>query len=226
VGELAVTAVLVFVYDQVRRHAAPRSGSALDHGRDVLNAERHLGLDWEGPFNSALSRHHVLAEFASWWYQLAHLSVTLSVLACCYIVWPAGYRTARNALVLTNLVGLLVFFLCPVAPPRLLPGTSYIDTIAETLGTGAWATWVTATVWAMVGARGLPPWIRAVAVVYPLITSYVVVATANHYVLDVVAGSTVAAFALVVAPQITLRRTSTASRQPAGTRGSQTVTSR
>ena len=36
----------------------------------------------------------------------------------------------RNCMVALNAVGLLVFFALPVAPPRLLPGARYHDTVA------------------------------------------------------------------------------------------------
>jgi hypothetical protein len=215
VGELLITATLVVVYDHVRRHAAMRRDSAFAHGQDLLNAEAKLGLDWETSANKFLNHHHFLAELLSWWYQLAHLTVTLSVLAWCYLAWPAGYRRARNALVLTNVVGLVVFLAWPVAPPRLLPGGGYTDTVIVTLGGGAvpapdqygampslhlaWATWVSVTVWMLVKAKGLPTWVRVPAVVYPFVTSVAVVATANHYTLDVFAGTAVTAFAVGLA---------------------------
>jgi membrane-associated phospholipid phosphatase len=215
VGELLIVVALVFVYAQVRTHAALRRDAALAHGRDVLAAERRLGLTWEAALNNFLDQHPLVAELVSWWYQLAHLSVTFSVLAWCYLAWPAGYRRARNALVLTNVVGLFVFLTWPVAPPRLLPDAGYTDTIIMTLGGAAysapdqygampslhlaWATWVAATVWVLAEAKGLPGWVRGVAVVYPLLTAVAVVMTANHYVLDVFAGVAVAWLAIRIA---------------------------
>ena len=74
--------------------------------------------------------HHNLAIATSSYYQLAHLTVTLVVLCLVYIRRPAVYRAARNALILINVIGLVVFWLYPVAPPRLLPGSGFID-VAE-----------------------------------------------------------------------------------------------
>ncbi len=214
-GEIFIAAMLIVVYDHIRQHAGLRRDAAMAHGETILGAERKVGLDWEAGANNFLERHHVVAEAISWWYQLAHLTVTFSVLAWCYLAWPAGYRKARNALVLTNVAGLFVFLTYPVAPPRLLPDSGFTDTVAVTLGGAlpeapdqygampslhlAWATWVAVTVWMIAKAKGLPAWVRAVGAVYPCITAIAVVTTANHYVLDVFAGTAVAALAIELA---------------------------
>ncbi|HVE27866.1 MAG TPA: phosphatase PAP2 family protein [Sporichthya sp.] len=214
-GEIFIASLLIVVYDHVRHHAGLRRDAAFAHGQDILGAERTLNLDWETAANNFLERHSVVAEVVSWWYQLAHLSVTFSVLAWCYLAWPAGYRRARNALVLTNVAGLFVFLTWPVAPPRLLPHSGFTDTVIASLGGSAvtapdqygampslhlaWATWVSVTVCMLVKGTGLPTWIRVPAVLYPCVTAVAVVATANHYVLDVVAGTAVAASAVQLA---------------------------
>jgi len=252
VGELAVVAALLVFYDMVREHAAPRRAAALAHGQDVLDAEKSLHLDWEAATNQWLNSHLAIRQLSSWYYQLAHLTVAMSVLAWCYLAAPTVYRTARNVLVATNVVGLIVFALCPVAPPRLLPNASFTDTVAVTLGEGpaghpapdqyaampslhlAWATWVALTVWLVTAERGGWRWLRVPAVAHPALTSAAVVSTANHYVLDIVAGVALALLAWVVVVrlmasshgQMMARRISTANTQPAGTRGSQTVISR
>ena len=241
-GELIVVVVLVKVYDQVRRLEVARARPALHNAHDVLAIERWLHLDLELAGNRWLIGHHTLLLIASWWYQLAHLTVTLAVLGWCYLRRPDAYRGARNALVLTNVVGLVVFYLYPVMPPRLLPGAGYVDAVAAA-GFGsshagpvpadqyaampslhlAWAVW-TASVGMLLLARYR---VRVLWLLYPVVTATAVVVTANHYVLDVVAGVAVAVVALLASRvQITLRRSRTARTQAPGTSGSQTVSSR
>jgi hypothetical protein len=241
-GELIVIVVLVKVYDQVRRLEAARARPALHNAYDVLAIERWLHLDVELGGNRWLHGHHTLLIVVGWWYQLAHLTVTLAVLGWCYLRRPDAYRGARNALVLTNVVGLIVFYLYPVMPPRLLPGGGYLDTVAAagfgSSHTGpvpadqyaampslhlAWAVW-TASVGMLLLARHR---VRVLWLLYPVLTAAVVVVTANHYVLDVLAGVAVAVLALLASRlQITLRRTRTARTQAPGTSGTQTVSSR
>ena len=241
-GELIVVVVLVKVYDQVRRLEVARARPALHNANDVLAIERWLHLDLELSGNRWLIGHHTLLLIASWWYQLAHLTVTLVVLGWCYLRRPDAYREARNALVLTNVIGLVVFYLYPVMPPRLLPGAGYVDAVAAagfgSSHTGpvpadqyaampslhlAWAVW-TASVGMLLLARYR---VRLLWLLYPLLTAAAVVVTANHYVLDVVAGVAVAVVALLASRiQITLRRSRTARTHAPGTSGSQTVSSR
>ncbi len=56
----------------------------------------------------------------------------------------------------------------------------------------AWAVWCTLAVW-----RATRRWARALASVYPLATAFAVLATGNHFLLDMLAG--LLAFAASVA---------------------------
>ena len=210
IGELLIVFVLVFAYDRIRDLATSHPRESLANARDLLRWERWAHIDIELPFNAWLSGHHSLADFASWYYQLAHLTVTLLVLLACYGLRPDAYRPARNALLAINAIGLAVFWVYPVAPPRLLPGGGFVDTAVVTGAASAsaasnpyaampslhiaWAVW-TALV-ALLVVRGRYP--RVIWAAYPMLTTVVVIATANHYVLDVVAGFAVALVAVVV----------------------------
>jgi hypothetical protein len=203
VGELLVIAALLVVYDRVRSLAAVRSAVADSHGWAIFDAESALHLRIEGALNSWLTGQHVLRVLAVDYYQYVHVSFALAVLVICYVRRPAAYRQVRNALVLTNVVALAVFALYPAAPPRLLPGAGFIDSVAAA-GFGsshgpipadqygalpslhlAWATWVAVT--GFVITRRRAP--RMLFVAHPILTAIVVVATGNHYVLDVASGA-------------------------------------
>jgi hypothetical protein len=136
------------------------------------------------------------------------------VLAWCWWWRPAAYRVFRNALLLINLVGLTVFLLLPMAPPRLLPGAGFFDA-DRAIGFGsndvgpvtadvygafpslhiAWATWVAVLCFTLVGNRT----VARLWLVYPFITLTAIVATGNHYVMDAVAGAALALAALAAA---------------------------
>jgi membrane-associated phospholipid phosphatase len=203
VGELVVIAALLVIYDRVRSLAEVRSSVADAHGWAILNMESALHLRIEGALNSWLTGQDFIRVLAVDYYQYVHVSVALAVLVVCYVRCPAAYRPVRNALVLTNVVGLAVFAVYPAAPPRLLPGAGFVDSVADA-GFGsshgpipadqygalpslhlAWATWVAVTGFTITRRR-VP---RLLFVVYPILTAIVVVATANHYVLDVASGA-------------------------------------
>jgi PAP2 superfamily len=209
--EALAVAWLVWLYDIVTGMAPLRQAAALAHGRSLLSAERSLGVAAEHGLNVWLAAHHALGVVLSYYYDNAHFLVTFALLGWLWWRRPAAYRPLRNALVAINLIGLAVFWRYPVAPPRMLGGFTDVIASSHTLGswhTGslaadadqlaampslhlAWATWCTVALW-RVGARW---WVRAGALLYPLLTVFVVLCTANHYVLDVLAGVATAAAA-------------------------------
>lgn len=208
-GELAIVAVLVLLYDRIRGLADVRRSVSIHNGMQLLGLEHHLGIDMELPANLWLAAHRQLADVTSWYYQLAHLSVTLVVLVVCYLRRSAIYRSARTALIFINVVGLGVYWAYPVAPPRLLPGRPFVDVtkvtgIAAASSTSApnpyaampslhaaWAIWV--AVITLVSATAW--WVRLLGLLYPLATVAVIVSTGNHYLLDAVAGAVLAVVA-------------------------------
>jgi hypothetical protein len=186
----------------------------------VVAVERSLRLDVELPLDLAVAGHRRLGQVLSLYYDFAHATVTFGVLLVLYVAHTsAGYRQARRALVAVNGVALLVFFVLPVAPPRLLPGAGFVDVVAgsgtwgaweaatSTVGQHAnqyaampslhvaWATWVLRAAW----SAHASPRVRGLAVTHLCVTIGVVLATGNHYVLDVAAGATLATVSWAVA---------------------------
>lgn len=210
-GELLVVLCLLRVYDFVRSRGELRRDAALDSGATVLRIERWLHLDVEARASTWTAAHRVVNDVAAHYYQYVHVSVAMGVLAWCWWARPETYRWARTSLVLINVMGLLTFFLLPVAPPRLLPGSGVVDGLQlagyHEVGVGpvaadqygampslhiAWAVWVSAVLVVCLRRRAL----RVAACAYPVVTSVVVVITGNHYVLDLAAGATVALVAV------------------------------
>ena len=224
--ELALLAALYVAYSGSRLLADPDPGTAVGNGRDLLHLEAVLHLDVERWLNDGLSALPVLPLVASYWYSVLHYVVTPAVLVWVYRAHPGRYRGARNTLVAGSAIGIAGFALLPMAPPRMLPG--YVDTLASTAGSGwwgsdasaprglgaltnelaampslhvGWAVWCAAVVLLCAGRQ----WVRVLAVAYPVLTTLVVVATANHYLLDAVAGVAVIAAGAAVAVRLPAR---------------------
>jgi hypothetical protein len=213
IGELIVVLCLLRLYDIVREHSDLRKGDAIQSGRDLFNAEKWLHVDIEPSINHWTVAHQFANYAASYWYQYAHITISMAVLAWCWYWRPAAYRHFRNALVLINLAGLTVFLLFPVAPPRLLPGSTFVDAdklvgfgsnnvgpvTADAYGAFpslhiAWATWVVAVTYTLVRSDRL----ARVWICYPFVTVLAIVATGNHFVFDAVAGAILALASLKV----------------------------
>jgi hypothetical protein len=211
-GELAVVGFLLAGYDRVARAAAVDAAAAERHGAALLSLERALHLAVELPVDRALAAHSRLGQVLSLYYDLAHATVTAGALLVLYVAAAGLYRRARTALVLVNAAALLTFLALPVAPPRLLPGAGFVDVVAGSGTWGAWeaggselarhadayaslpslhvgwAAWVLLATRAATGAR----WARAAAGLHLALTVVIVVATGNHYLLDVAAGALLA----------------------------------
>ncbi len=224
-------AFLLVVYDQVAGLAKVRAEAAFAHGRDLL-AMSPWGV--EKAADLWLAGVSWLHAPAAYYYDLAHIDVTVAVFLACFAFRAPVYRRARTALVLVNLMGLAVFLLYPVAPPRLLPGAGFVDIVAGsgTFGAweaggavadranefgsmpslhAAWAIWVALTVMSMTTHRSL----RVLAWAHVAMTFVVVVVTGNHYLIDLAAGALVVAAAWALAPLVAVRRASSLAREPA-----------
>lgn len=201
-GEILIVIFLVKIYTRIRASQDNREDAAVRNGFDILHVQSYLGMDFEKSWNLWLARHENLEWMISWWYEQAHIPATFLTLIACYWLRPNLYRPARNALVLTNVIGLTVFLVYPVAPPRLLPNSGFVDSVKEA-GLGhtngpveanqfgampslhlAWATWTAIVLICMSRYQ----WQRILAICYPLTVTLAVIITANHYVLDVFAG--------------------------------------
>jgi hypothetical protein len=212
--ELLTIAWLCWVYDLVLNLQPLRAHVALGHGRSLLDLERTLGIDPEKAVNLWLAGQHALGLAISDYYDNAHFAVTLGVLAWLWWRHTDAYRPLRDALVLVNLLGFVVFWLYPVAPPRMLGG--FTDVVSSTHAFGswhtgalashanefaampslhmAWAIWCAVAIW-QVTER---PWARALGIAHVALTAFAVLATANHYLLDLVAGALVMALAFAL----------------------------
>jgi diacylglycerol O-acyltransferase len=214
--EALVVIWLCWVYDAVSNLASLRLHAALAHALGVLRLERTLHLDPELTLNRWLTAHHTLGLLVSDYYDNAHFIVTLGLLGWLWCKRPDIYRPLRNALVAINMLGLLVFWLYPVAPPRMLLGVGFSDVVAATHAFGswhtgalasaanqlaampslhmAWAAWCSLVLW-RISAR---LWVRALAVLYPCLTALAVLSTGNHFLADVLAGVATAALAVLL----------------------------
>jgi membrane-associated phospholipid phosphatase len=125
-------------------------------------------------------------------------------------------------MIISGAIGILIFLTYPVAPPRLMEGYGFVDTVL--LHTRAYRvlqppsmTDLYAAVpslhvgWNVVmGAALVRESRRASARVFgvamPLVMAAAVVLTANHYIMDVVAGTTLVVASLVAADRLAARR--------------------
>ncbi|GAB2594052.1 phosphatase PAP2 family protein [Streptomyces capparidis] len=227
--ELLLVVVLYAAYSAGRMLARGDVETALDHGRQILHVERVLHIDIELVLNEVLTRVTALGVVCDFAYATLHYVVTPAVLVWIWKRYPGRYRAARTWLAISTVLGLFGFVLLPTAPPRLLPDSyGFVDTMAQYASFGwwgseasaprglggmtnqyaampslhvGWSLWCGVLMWRYGRSRAL----RTLGVAYPLLTVFVVMATANHYLLDAVGGALVMlAGALLVRPSLRL----------------------
>ncbi|NYJ07131.1 bifunctional phosphatase PAP2/O-acyltransferase family protein [Petropleomorpha daqingensis] len=217
VGELLVGLAVFGLYGLVQALGGAGRDAAAARNADALYAlERALHLDIEAPLNSWLAARHGLAVIAN--YEYAYTYVLSALLLLGWLWWrrPDVYRWARTSFVWLNLLGIACFALYPLAPPRLLAGAGFVDTVLRggTVGSWgsplvahanqvaampslhvAWALWVSVVLALVHG--GLRT--QVLSGVHVALTFLVVLATANHWTLDAVGGAVAVALAVRLA---------------------------
>ncbi|MFJ3085359.1 bifunctional glycosyltransferase 87/phosphatase PAP2 family protein [Streptomyces sp. NPDC086838] len=215
--ELLLIRVVYSAYAHVRLAATAGRATAERHGRQIHSAEQWLHIDVEHRINHAVAGVGRLRDFFDYYYSTFHFVVPLAILAVLYVRRPADYRWARSTLGFATLLALVGFWLYPLAPPRLMPGLGFIDTVhgvqdftkpdygALTAVTNQYAAMPSLhfgwSLWCGVIIVLLAPkaWMKALGVLHPLLTVSAIVATANHWVLDAVGGAAVVALGFLIA---------------------------
>ena len=239
IREVVIIAGLWLAYGASRLLADYSFAAASHRASAILDVERYAGIDIERWLNEVTASVEWLGLATSYWYAALHYLVTPAALIFVYFRRRADYHRARDALILGSAIGLLGYIVLPTAPPRLVGG--YVDVLAQNAEAGWWSShasapaglghltnelaampslhvgWTLWVAWALWGAFNRAA--RAVLVFYVLGTTFVVVATGNHWVLDAVAGLAVVALGIAVTGrgQLVLAPTPTTARASAPT---------
>ena len=104
---------------------------AIDHGHDVLRFESRLGLDAEASLQNRIIDRQWLVTIVNWIYIWGHWPAIAGTLLWLQRTRRTEYLNLRNALFISGAIGLVIFTLYPVAPPRLLGTDQFIDTVTE-----------------------------------------------------------------------------------------------
>ncbi|MET7647318.1 phosphatase PAP2 family protein [Streptomyces sp. NPDC005426] len=214
--EILLIAVSYWLYSLVRNAVPEQKAAALSNADWLWSVERFLGIGVERSVNHAVNSVTWLIVSMNYYYATLHFVVTIGVLVWLFRRHPGRYAPARLTLFATTAVALLGYYLYPLAPPRLMNGGHFIDTVMvhQTWGSMAsgnfkqmsnqyaampsmhigWSLWCGLTVFALASA----PWARILGLLYPMVTLIVIVSTANHFWLDAVGGMACLAFGYAV----------------------------
>jgi membrane-associated phospholipid phosphatase len=210
-----------WLYRLVRGLADGRAAAAYEHARQIVALEHRLGVFVEPDVHAWASGQAWLIDGASWLYLNSHFTVTSVALAFVYVARNEHFYFVRNMFTVAMVLALVGYLLFPTAPPRLMPELGFTDPVREFTGVAS-----DSAVNALYNPFAAVPsmhvgfalmlglamarlarrrWIRLLWCAYPVLVSLVVVVTANHWILDAVAGALTAAVSAVAA-QLLLAR--------------------
>lgn len=213
-GQVPLLGAAALLYFGVRGLTESNGDLAARHARSLLGLERRLHMNIEGSVQRLVLEHHSIVTIANWIYIWGHWPVIAATFVWLYRSNVATYRLLRNAMFVSGAIGLVVFAMYPVAPPRLA-GVGFVDTVTElshsyrvlqppalvnkyaalpSLHVG-WNFLIGVFVW----RHGTSTLTRILGAASPILMVAAVVVTANHYLIDAVAGIVVAASGLYIA---------------------------
>lgn len=214
--EVVIALGAFFVYFAVRGLTEGSTEHAIENAGYLIDFERWLGIFVEEDVQALIDGKSPLITLANWVYIWGHWPVIASVALWLAVQRPAEYRLIRNAFLFSGAVGLVIFATFPVAPPRLLD-LGLVDTVTErseayrvlqpralvnqyaampSLHFG-WDLLIGIAIVAQ--ARGA---LKVAGVLLPAAMAFAVVATANHFIIDALAGAALALLGLWAASLI------------------------
>jgi hypothetical protein len=179
---------------------------AVANATDLLAFEGKLGLDLERGAQALLPATSTLMSVFNVAYLWLYWPLLLAALVYLWERDRAIYTIFRNSLFIASAIGLVIFALYPVAPPRFLTG--FVDTVGDgrdSAFTNRYAAMPSFHVGWLVLASMLTTSVtestaaRCLLVIPPVLMAAAVVFTANHYLLDAAAGVMISIVALRLA---------------------------
>jgi hypothetical protein len=194
------------------------AAQAFDNGRSIIELQRTLGIFVEPHVQVWFATKPALIDLASWLYVNAQSTVLMGTLVFFYFFRNPSFYFVRNMLMVAMGIALVGYLAYPTAPPRFFPEWGFHDAVADFAGVEpdssvntlfnpyaampsmhvAFALMLGWSLAAAVRSRVARIWWQ----VYPLLVVVVIVATANHFLLDAFMGALAAGAAALTARQL------------------------
>jgi hypothetical protein len=202
------------VYRMARGAVDDPAGAAVafENARSLIHLEQSLGVFAEPSVHAWVSRSPVIIDAVSWIYVNAQFTITTAALVYLYLAHNRSFYFVRNMFAVAMAIALVGYVVVPTAPPRFFPEWGFVDSVAALTGVHhdsvvadalfnpyaaipsmhvAFALMIAVPI-ARLARRRLT---RVAWSLYPVLVTFVIVATANHFFADAVAGGLTAALA-------------------------------
>jgi len=214
--QLAIWFGFLLAY-QIARGVADRDPTrAFENGLRVVGWEERVGNLFELSVQEVAGLSSILEQAVSWTYWNCAFTVVGIVLLWVYLRRNEHFLRLRNWILVANAIGLLGYVLLPTAPPRMFPTFGFADTLAEFggLNHGSGLVQLAANPYAAMPSLHAADafivgvslalivrswWAKALWLLWPAWVWFSVMATGNHFWLDILAGVAVALLAFPIA---------------------------
>jgi membrane-associated phospholipid phosphatase len=214
--QLLVLAAAYTAWRYARGAVAGGMSEAFDHARDLISLERGLHTLVEADVQRWALDSGWAGELARWGYANLHFKGSCLMLAVIYFGYRGSFGFVRNTVLAAMAISTLAYALYPTAPPRFIPELG-LETSSSVTGNNPLLSspgdplfnpfaavpsmhvgLATILAWSL-ALLVRPRWLRVLLFAYPLLMTYVVVASGNHFWIDALFGAMTAAAAAAVA---------------------------
>jgi membrane-associated phospholipid phosphatase len=213
--QIAIWFGFLALYQVARGFADRNPTQAFENGLGVIRIEEQVGDLFELTVANLVSGSHVLTFLVSWTYWNSEFTVVGLTLLWVYLRRNESFTRIRNWILIANVIGLIGYVVVPTAPPRMFPTFGFPDALAEFGGLNHGSSFVelAANPYAampslhsadalIVGiSLGLVCrhwWSKTIWLLWPAWVWFSVMATGNHFWLDILAGIVVALLAAAI----------------------------
>ncbi len=213
--QVSLWAGFLLAYQVARGVADRNTAKAFENGLKVIDLETRANSLIEISLQSFVHSSNFLIAATAYTYWLSQFTVLALALLWVYLRRNEAFLNLRNLLMLANVIGLVGYVLLPTAPPRMFPGVGFLDTLEvfgglnHRSGLVEFASNPYAAMPSLHAADALilgvtlacvcRSWLaRLVWLAWPVWVWFSVMATGNHFWLDVVAGALVAGLAALL----------------------------
>lgn len=218
ISEVLIVAFAVLFYFLGRGIVDAEVSVAMRNAKRVVQFERWLGIFRESEMQQWALKHDRLVPILNGIYMYGHWPVVITTLVWLLLRHHDQFANYRSALIISAIIGMVVFVFFPDAPPRMFPGLGFTDTVTihssayRLLQPPAFTNEYAAMPSLHVGWNLLMGvaifrntrnrfW-RGFAIVMPLAMYLSTILTANHLIVDGIAGSLLTIAALMVATRL------------------------
>jgi PAP2 superfamily len=206
--QVSLFAAAYLAYRLVRGLVEGDANAAFAHARDLISLERTLHVFVEPSVQAWASGSHMVMVLASWLYVNAQTTVTFGALLYLYLLHNRNFYFVRNMFMIAMAIALVAYAVFPTAPPRFMPEWGFIDSVSDL--TGVRVSHASATASTLFNPYAAVPSMhvafalmigaplarlaerRVVSVLwmlYPVLMTFVIVVTANHFIVDALLGA-------------------------------------